>query len=134
MRNNLVASDALAPAVLVETAPAPATLADTVQAAQDERLSQRAALFAKEKKALEQQADDQRRAQELAKLREKQQNELEQQRISNELEAVKEAAKTKSKGRCWMRLRKQLPRSGLIRKSSPRFEKALPEIRVLLSP
>ncbi|MDZ4686584.1 MAG: hypothetical protein SH850_16055 [Planctomycetaceae bacterium] len=114
--------------------PGALTLAEAVATRDERRQSQRAAELAEERAEIQREADAQKKAMDLTAERKRRDEELEQQRIADELKAIEARTKTEREQKLLRETQEKLAAERAYQEKLKKFDKALPEIKSLLSP
>lgn len=114
--------------------PAPGTLAETIVAFEQDREDQRLAELTKKRQAIRDAAEEQKQEIELAAEKKLREEELEQARITNARKVAEAKAKTERDEAARRDEQEKLAAEKAHAEKLRKFDKALPEIRSLLSP
>jgi len=132
-RNDLTAITALAQSSAQNT-PASVNLGEAMASREENRQRQRLAELTRDREMIRTQAEDQKKAEDLTAERKLNDEKLEQQRVANEMKITQERAKTKREQELLKETQDKLAAERAYQEKLKNFEKALPEIRSLLSP
>jgi|GEM_PF-6246103 len=132
-RNDLTAIAALVRSSARNT-PAAVNLEEAMASREEERQGRRLAELTRDREMIRTQAEDQKKAEDLTAERKLSDEKLEQQRVANEMKITEERAKTKREQELLKEAQDKLAAERAYQEKLKNFEKALPEIRSLLSP
>lgn len=133
VRNDLAAVNAIARGA-TGNQPAPMTLAEAVATRDQRYQAQRAAEFAKKQAKIQQETDAQNLALDLKEEQRRLDDELAQKQIENERKAMEAQAKTAREQAVLRDAKEKIAAERAYQEKLKKFDKALPEIKSLLSP